>query len=88
MRTIGIAAAVTVTDALIALPIAFYLAKVASPRTRALLVVAILMPLWTSYLVKVYAWRIMLAENGFVNWLLEPFGLSGPGLRQRRASGS
>jgi putative spermidine/putrescine transport system permease protein len=37
------------------------------------------MPLWTSYLVKVYAWRIMLAENGFVNWLLEPFGLSGPG---------
>ena len=79
LRTIGIAAAVTVTDALLALPIAFYLAKVASPRTRALLVVAILMPLWTSYLVKVYAWRIMLAENGFVNWLLEPFGLSGPG---------
>ena len=78
-RTIGIAAAVTVTDALLALPIAFYLAKVASPRTRALLVVAILMPLWTSYLVKVYAWRIMLAENGFVNWLLEPLGLSGPG---------
>ena len=69
----------TVTDALLALPIAFYLAKVASPRTRALLVVAILMPLWTSYLVKVYAWRIMLAENGFVNWLLEPLGLSGPG---------
>ena len=79
LRTIGIAAAVTVTDALLALPIAFYLAKVASPRTRALLVVAILMPLWTSYLVKVYAWRIMLAENGFVNWLLEPIGLSGPG---------
>ena len=78
-RTIGIAAAVTVTDALLALPIAFYLAKVASSRTRALLVVAILMPLWTSYLVKVYAWRIMLAENGFVNWLLEPLGLSGPG---------
>jgi putative spermidine/putrescine transport system permease protein len=78
-RTIGIAAAVTVTDALLALPIAFYLAKVASSRTRALLVVAILMPLWTSYLVKVYAWRIMLAENGFVNWLLEPLGLAGPG---------
>jgi putative spermidine/putrescine transport system permease protein len=79
LRTIGIAAAVTVTDALLALPIAFYMAKVASRRTRALLVVLILMPLWTSYLVKVYAWRIMLAENGFVNWLLEPFGLEGPG---------
>ena len=79
LRTIGIAAAVTVTDALLALPIAFYMAKVASPRVRALLVVAVLMPLWSSYLVKVYAWRIMLQDNGLVNWALEPFGLSGPG---------
>jgi putative spermidine/putrescine transport system permease protein len=79
LRTIGIAAAVTLTDALLALPIAFYMAKVASRRTRALLVVLILMPLWTSYLVKVYAWRIMLAENGIVNWALDPLGLSGPG---------
>lgn len=79
LRTIGIAAAVTVTDALIALPIAFYMAKVASPRVRALLVVAILMPLWTSYLVKVYAWRIMLQDNGLVNWALGPLGVSGPG---------
>ena len=79
LRTIGIAAAVTVTDALLALPIAFYMAKVASPRTRALLGVAVLTPLWSSYLVKVYAWRIMLQENGLVNWALDPFGLSGPG---------
>jgi putative spermidine/putrescine transport system permease protein len=79
LRTIGMAAAVTLTDAVLALPIAFYMAKVATPRVRALLVVAILMPLWTSYLVKVYAWRTMLAENGVVNWALEPFGLSGPG---------
>jgi putative spermidine/putrescine transport system permease protein len=78
LRTVGIAAAVTVTDALIAIPIAFTMAKLVRPRTRALLVVAILMPLWTSYLVKVYAWRIMLQENGFLDWLLGPLGLSAP----------
>ncbi len=79
LRTIAIAAAVTVTDIIIAYPIAFYMAKVASPRTRNLLVVAALMPLWSSYLVKVYAWRTILAEEGILNWVLEPFGLKGPG---------
>ena len=79
LRTIAIAAAVTLIDAVVAFPIAFYMAKVASPRTRSLLVVAILMPLWASYLVKVYAWRIILQDNGPLNWLLEPFGLTGPG---------
>jgi putative spermidine/putrescine transport system permease protein len=79
LRTVGIAAAVTVTDAILAFPIAFYMAKVASPRVRGLLVVAVLMPLWSSYLVKVYAWRLMLSEDGVLNWALAPFGLSGPG---------
>jgi putative spermidine/putrescine transport system permease protein len=79
VRTLGIAAAVTITDAILAFPIAFYMAKVASPRVRGLLVVAVLMPLWSSYLVKVYAWRIMLQENGLVNWSLGPIGLDGPG---------
>jgi putative spermidine/putrescine transport system permease protein len=78
-RTLAIAAAVTVTDALIAFPIAFFMAKVASSRTRALLVIAVLMPLWSSYLVKVYAWRTILAEDGLLNWVLSPFGLHGPG---------
>ena len=78
-RTVAIAAAVTVTDALLAFPIAFYMAKVATPRVRAMLVVAVLMPLWSSYLVKVYSWRIMLQESGIVNWALDPFGLHGPG---------
>jgi putative spermidine/putrescine transport system permease protein len=78
-RTVGIAAAVTVTDALLAFPIAFYMAKVASPRLRGLLLVAVLMPLWSSYLVKVYAWRTILSEDGILNWALEPFGLHGPG---------
>lgn len=79
VRTVGIAAAVTVTDALIALPIAFTMAKLVSPRARALLVIAVLMPLWSSYLVKVYAWRIMLQDNGIVSWALDPLGLEGPG---------
>jgi putative spermidine/putrescine transport system permease protein len=79
LRTVAIATAVTLIDAVLAFPIAFYMAKVASPRVRGLLVVAILMPLWASYLVKVYAWRIMLQGNGPLNWALDPFGLSGPG---------
>jgi putative spermidine/putrescine transport system permease protein len=78
-RTIGIAAAVTVTDALLAFPIAFYMAKLAKPRVKGLLVVAVLMPLWSFYLVKVYAWRTMLSSGGIVNWALDPLGLSGPG---------
>ncbi|MDQ3867845.1 MAG: ABC transporter permease [Actinomycetota bacterium] len=79
LRTIGVAAAVTLTDAMLALPIAYYMAKVAGRRTRGLLVVAILMPLWSSYLVKVYAWRVILQEEGILNWALSPLGLSGPG---------
>jgi putative spermidine/putrescine transport system permease protein len=78
LRTVGIAAAVTITDIVLAFPIAFYMAKVASPRVRTALVVAVLMPLWSSYLVKVYAWRTILSEEGILNWALDPFGLSGP----------
>ncbi len=75
-RTIRMAALVTVADAVLAFPIAYYMARVASPRTRNLLVVAVLMPLWASYLVKAYAWRTILSDAGVVNWLLEPLGLS------------
>jgi putative spermidine/putrescine transport system permease protein len=79
LRTIGIAAAVTLTDALLAFPIAFYMAKIAGRKTRAALVVAVLMPLWSSYLVKVYAWYTILSTDGPLNWALDPIGLSGPG---------
>jgi putative spermidine/putrescine transport system permease protein len=79
LRTVGVAAAVTVTDAVLAFPIAFFMAKVAAPRTRNVLAVAVLMPLWASYLVKVYAWRTILNEDGIFNWALQPFGLHGPG---------
>ncbi|HSW41718.1 MAG TPA: ABC transporter permease [Patescibacteria group bacterium] len=79
-RTIAMAALVTVTDALLAFPIAYYMARVASPRVRGLLVIAVLMPLWGAYLVKVYAWRTILQGNGFVEWILTPLGIPGPGL--------
>jgi putative spermidine/putrescine transport system permease protein len=78
-RTVAIAALVTVTCALLAFPLAFYMAKLAKPRARGLLVVAVLMPLWSSYLVKVFAWRGILSEEGVFNWALDPLGLSGPG---------
>jgi putative spermidine/putrescine transport system permease protein len=78
-RTISMAALVTIADAVLAFPIAYYMARVASPRTRNLLVVAVLTPLWASYLVKAYSWRTILGEDGVLNWLLAPFGVSGPG---------
>ncbi|MGZ6745196.1 MAG: ABC transporter permease [Nocardioides sp.] len=79
VRTLGIAALVTVVDAVLAFPIALYMAKVASRRVQRLLVIAVLMPLWASYLVKAYAWRGMLSQGGLVSWLAAPFGLSTPG---------
>jgi putative spermidine/putrescine transport system permease protein len=78
-RTVRIAALVTLTDAVIAFPIAFYMAKVASRRGKAILVVAVLMPLWSSYLVKILSWRTMLSQDGVINWALSPLGLHGPG---------
>ncbi len=79
-RTVLIAALVTITDAVLAFPIAFYMAKVASRRTKAVLVVVVLVPLWSSYLVKVLSWRNMIGSGGLIDWALEPLGLSGPGL--------
>jgi putative spermidine/putrescine transport system permease protein len=78
-RTVRTALLVTLTDAILAFPIAFYMAKVASRRGKALLVVGILLPLWSSYLVKVYAWRTMLSADGVLDWALQPLGLHGPG---------
>src|SRR3954451_14596378 len=78
-RTVRIAGLVTITDAIIAFPIAFYMAKVARRRMKAMLVVAVLMPLWSSYLVKVYAWRTILSTDGANNRALGPLGLHGTG---------
>jgi putative spermidine/putrescine transport system permease protein len=79
LRTIGVALAVTVVDVLLALPIAFYMAKVASPRARRLLVVAVLTPLWASYLVKAFAWRAVLSEGGLIEWAGSALGIQSPG---------
>jgi putative spermidine/putrescine transport system permease protein len=75
-RTVQMAALVTLADVVLAFPIAYYMARVASPRMRNVLVVAVLMPLWASYLVKGLAWRTILSDGGIVNWALDPLGLS------------
>jgi putative spermidine/putrescine transport system permease protein len=80
LRTILIAAAVTVTDAIIAFPFAYYMARVATPRLRAVLFVLVLLPLWASYLARVYAWQLILSSNGILNWSLYKLGLGSSNL--------
>ncbi|MDH6121401.1 putative spermidine/putrescine transport system permease protein [Kitasatospora sp. GAS204A] len=79
LRTLGIAASVTVIDAVIALPMAFYIGRVARPGSRRLLLVAVLTPLWAGYLVKAYAWWVMLSHGGVLDWVTAPFGGHSPG---------
>jgi len=79
LRTVGAALLVTLIDIVIALPIAFFMAKVASRAVQRALVIAILMPLWASYLVKAYAWRSILAQDGIIDWMFGPLGGSSPG---------
>ena len=79
LRTLGVALLVTVVDVVIALPIAFFMAKVVPPRWRYALVIAVLTPLWASYLVKAFAWRSLLANHGLVDWFGSGFGLGTPG---------
>jgi putative spermidine/putrescine transport system permease protein len=76
-RTLGMAIIVTLADALLAFPLAYYMARYASPRARALLSLAVVLPLWASYLVRVYAWKLLLAREGIVGWLLARLGLGG-----------
>ena len=79
-QTVGMAAAVTVTDALIAFPFAYFMARVAAPRTRTALFVAILLPLWASYLAKVYSWVLIFTNHGFLDWVVGGLGLGHPQL--------
>jgi putative spermidine/putrescine transport system permease protein len=74
-RTVGIAAAVTATDAILAFPLGYFMARIARPRTRTLLFVLVLLPLWSSYLVRIYAWRLILSADGVLNWVLGGIGL-------------
>ena len=75
IRTLGIALAVTVTDIILAIPIAYFAARIATPRLRTLLLLSMVLPLWSSYLVRVYAWRTILSGDGVLNWTLHQMHL-------------
>ena len=77
LRTVGIASAVTVTCIVLALPYAYFLARVVPPRLRVVLLVATVLPLWVSYLVRVYSWRLILNPDGALNWVFHGLGLGG-----------
>jgi putative spermidine/putrescine transport system permease protein len=77
LRTASMAAAVTVADALIAFPLAYYTAKYASPRLKTWLIIAVTIPLWSSYLVRVYAWKLILAKEGILSWFINLLHLDG-----------
>ena len=75
LRTVGIALAVTVTDIVLAFPLAYHAARLATPRVRNALLIAVVLPLWANYLVRVFAWKLILTPSGFLNWLVESLGL-------------
>jgi putative spermidine/putrescine transport system permease protein len=79
IRTVMVALVVTIVDVAIALPIAFYMAKIASRRMQRILVIAVLTPLWASYLVKAFAWRSVLSDVGILEWSTSRLGLESPG---------
>lgn len=74
-RTVALAIGVTVIDVAIAVPLAYFMAKVVSPGWQRFLLVSVSLPLWASYLVKAYAWRSVLSEGGVLDWILNPFGI-------------
>ncbi len=74
-RTASMAIAVTIADGIIAFPLAYYIARYASPRAKTYLYIAVTIPLWSSYLVRVYAWKLILAKEGIISWFFNLFGL-------------
>ena len=79
-RTVGLAALVTVTDIVLAFPLAYYMARVASRRVQTLLFAAVLLPLWASYLARLYSWVLILNHSGLLNWSLQSIGLPAPNI--------
>jgi putative spermidine/putrescine transport system permease protein len=79
-RTVGLAALVTITDAVLAFPFAYFMARVASRRTQTILFAAVLLPLWASYLARVYSWILILNHSGILNWSLQSIGLPPPNI--------
>jgi putative spermidine/putrescine transport system permease protein len=80
LRTVVLAVAVTVTDVVLAFPFAYFMARVARKRTQRLLLMAVLLPLWASYLAKVYAWISILEKGGTLNWTFIKLGLPAPNI--------
>ena len=77
LRTVAMAAAVTVAAVILAFPLAFYMTFHASGRWRALIYLAVILPLWSSYLVRVYAWKLILAQEGILSWFINLLHLDG-----------
>ena len=73
-RTVGIALAVTITDVVLSFPLAYYAARLATPRMRNALLIAVVLPLWANYLVRIFAWKTILTPSGFLNWFVELTG--------------
>jgi putative spermidine/putrescine transport system permease protein len=76
-RTATMALLVTLASVVLGFPLAYFAARHAAPRTKALLYLAVLMPLWSSYLIRVYSWKLILAQEGILNWVFERLGLDG-----------
>jgi putative spermidine/putrescine transport system permease protein len=79
-HTFWMASVVTLTDAVLAVPFAYFMARIAPARLRAVLFVLVLLPLWSSYLARIYAWRLILAHDGALNWTLGKVGLPSLGV--------
>jgi len=76
IRTVAMAAAVTLASVVVAFPVAYFAARFAHGRWKALFYLGVMLPLWSSYLVKVYAWKLILAKEGIINWIFEALGLT------------
>ncbi len=76
IRTTSMAGSVTIVSAILAFPVAYYMAMYAGPKLKPILYLGIMLPLWSSYLVKVYAWKLLMAKEGILTWFLEQVGLT------------
>jgi putative spermidine/putrescine transport system permease protein len=77
LRTILVAAGATLTDVALAFPLAYFAARLSSSKTRAVILLSVTLPLWSNYLVRAYAWRVILDQHGILNWALDKIGLGG-----------
>jgi putative spermidine/putrescine transport system permease protein len=77
LRTVTMASAVSITTIILAFPLAYYMARYASPAIKSALYLAVVLPLWANYLVRVYAWKLILAKEGVLQWLIHLLHLEG-----------